>query len=164
MGLARGASLDVIGRASRQIRRRAPEAQQADLLAILQGLSEGRYTARQLARVIPEEVVMASSIFDRAIEKGIERGLTEGLAKGRLEDARQLCAAFVKRHHSGVAARVLPAIEACSDVSRLHRWALQVPELSADELLRLIHPAAMPRSSRHRSPRPARRSRRASAR
>jgi hypothetical protein len=129
---------------------------------------EGRYTARQLARVIPEEVVMGSSIFDKAIERGIEqgieRGIQRGLAQGRLEEARQLCAAFVKRHHSGVAARVLPALEACSDVARLHRWALRVPELSADELLRLIHPPLAPRSTRHRSPRPARRSRRASAR
>ena len=103
---------------------------------------------------------MASSIFDKAIEKGIERGL----AKGRLEEARQLCVAFVKRHHSAVAARVLPAIEACSDVSRLHRWALQVPELSADGLLRLMLPTVTHGSSRHRSPRPARRSRRAAAR
>lgn len=168
VGLARGADLDAIARASRRIRRSAPDAQQADLLAILQALSEGRYTASQLARVIPEEVVMGSSIFDKAVARGIaqgrEQGLARGLAKGRLEEARQLCSAFVKRHHAGVASRVLPAIEACSDVARLQRWTLRVPELSAEELLRLILPRVTPRSSRHRSPRPARRSRRASAR
>jgi hypothetical protein len=164
VGLARGASLDAIGRASQRIRRGAPEAQQADLLAILQSLSEGRYTARQLARVIPEEVVMASSIFDKAREQGIRRGLEQGLAKGRLEDARQVCAAFVKRHHVGVAPRVLPVIEACSDVGRLHRWTLQMSDLSAGEVLDLVLPPVKPRLSRHRSPRPARRSRRAPTR
>ena len=34
-----------------------------DLLAILQMLSEGRYTARQLARVIPEGVVLGSTCW-----------------------------------------------------------------------------------------------------
>jgi hypothetical protein len=169
VGLARGTDLDVIGRATRQIRRRAPEAQQADLLAILQVLSEGRYTASELARVIPEEVVMASSIFDRAreqglqqgLEQGLEQGIERGVTKGRLEDARQVCAAFVKRHHARVARRVLPAIEACSDVARLHRWTLRMPELSGVELLRLIRSYPGSRAIRHRSPRPARRSRRA---
>jgi hypothetical protein len=172
VGLARGADLGEIEKASRTIRRSAPEAQQGDLLAILQALCEGRYTARQLARVIPEEVVMGSSIFDRATERGIEQGLRQGLrqglqrgrVEGRLEEARQLCAAFVKRHHAGVAARVLPAIQACSDPSRLHRWALQVPDLSAEEVLRLIRPTVAPRATRHRTARPARRSRRATAR
>jgi hypothetical protein len=84
------------------------------------------YTAGQLARVIPEEVVMASSLFDKAIEKR------------RLEDARHLCMEFVKRHHPGVAARVQPAIAACSDVTRLHRWTLRVPEVSSADLLRLV--------------------------
>ncbi len=130
------------------------------MLAILQSLSEGRYTARQLARVIPEEVVMGSSIFDKVRD----RCLQQGLEQGRLEDARQVCAAFVKRHHSGVAARVLPTIEACLDVTRLHRWTLQMSELSADGVLRLVLPPGKPRSSRHRAPRPARRSRRAPAR
>ncbi len=152
VGLARGTSLGAIGRASRQIRRSAPEAQQADLLAILQSLSEGRYTARQLARVIPEEVAMASSIFDKVRE--------QEHAKGRLEDARQVCAALLKRHHAGVARRVLPAIEACPDVARLHRWTLRLSELSSEGVLRLVLPPAKPRSSRHRAPRPARRARR----
>jgi hypothetical protein len=156
VGLLRGADLRVIGMASRQIRRRAPEAQQPDLLAILQSLSEGRYTARQLARVIPEEVVMASSLFDKAIEKGIE--------KGRLDEARHVCTEFVKRHHPGVAAEVQPAIAACSDVTRLHRWTLRVPEVSAADLVRLVTRSETPRSSRRRTPRPSRRSRSTAAR
>jgi hypothetical protein len=166
VGLLGRADLGVIGRASRQIRRQAPEAQQADLLAILQSLSEGRYTARQLARVIPEEVVVKSSLYDKvrdqAHEEGVEEGLERGLEKG-LDSARLLCSTFVKRHHPQVAARVLPAIEACTDVARLHRWTLRASEVPSNDLLRLVGRSAGPRTSHRRAPRPARRTRRASA-
>ena len=176
VGLLGRADLRAIGRASRQIRRQAPVAQQPDLLAILRSLSEGRYTARQLARVIPEEVVMKSSLYDKvrdqAHEKGVEegvargvaKGLEKGLEKGRLDDARLLCTTFVKRHHPQVAARVLPAIEACTDVARLHRWTLRAPEVPSDDLLRLVGRKAAPRTSHRRAPRPAHRARGTSAR
>ena len=156
VGLLGRTDLQVIGKASRQIRRQAPQAQHPDLLAILQSLSEGRYTARQLARVIPEEVVMKSSFYEKAHEKGLE--------KGRLDEARLLCASFIKRHHSLVAARLLPAIEACTNVARLHRWTLRAPEVSSDELLRLVRRSAISRTSHRRAPRPARRARRSAAR
>ena len=152
VGLLGRADLRAIGRASRQIRRQAPVAQQPDLLAILRSLSEGRYTARQLARVIPEEVVMKSSLYDKVrdqahekgVEEGVARGVAKGLEKGRLDDARLLCTTFVKRHHPQVAARVLPAIEACTDVARLHRWTLRAPEVPSDDLLRLVSRKAAP--------------------
>jgi hypothetical protein len=156
VGLLGRTDLQAIGRASRQIRRQAPKAQQPDLQAILQSLSKGRYTARQLARVIPEEVVMDSSLYDRVRHVAHE--------KGRLDEARLLCASFVKRHHSRMAARVLPAIEACTDVARLHRWTLRAPEVSSEELLRLVGRSALSRTSRRRVPRPARRARGTSAR
>jgi hypothetical protein len=162
VGLLGRADLGVIGRASRQIRRQAPEAQQADLLAILQSLSEGRYTARQLARVIPEEVVMKSSLYDKVRDQAHEEGVEEGLEKG-LDSARLLCSTFVKRHHPQVAARVLPAIEACTDVARLHRWTLRASEVPSNDLLRLVGRSAGPRTSHRRAPRPARRTRGASA-
>ena len=168
VGLLGRADLQAIGRASRQIRRQAPIAQQPDLLAILQSLSTGRYTARQLAVVIPEEVVMDSSLYDKvrdmAHAKGVAKGLEKGLEKGRLDEARLLCASFVKRHHTRMAARVLPAIEACTDVARLHRWTLRAPEVSSEELLRLVGRSAPPRTSHRRVPRPARRARGTSAR
>ena len=167
VGLLDRTDLQVIGKASRQIRRQAPQAQHPDLLAILQSLSEGRYTARQLARVIPEEVVMKSSFYEKAhergVEEGVEKGLQKGLQKGRLDDARLLCATFVKRHHPQVAARVLPAIEACTDVARLHRWTLRAPEVPSDDLLRLVDRSAVPRTTHRRAPRPARRARTVSA-
>jgi hypothetical protein len=143
VGLARGVDLDVIGRASR----------------------EGRYTASQLARVIPEEVAMHSSLFEKAEERGVAKGLAKGVAKGmalgvrkgRIEQARRVCAAFVMRHHPEAAPRVLPAIEACSSLARLDRWTLRVPEVSGDELVRLVTAPASSRSAARRAPRPARR-------
>jgi hypothetical protein len=172
VGLLGRADLRAIGRASRQIRRQAPVAQQPDLLAILRSLSQGRYTARQLAGVIPEEVVMDSSLYDKVrdmahakgVAKGVAKGLEKGLEKGRLDEARLLCASFVKRHHSRMAARVLPAIEVCTDVARLHRWTLRAPEVSSEELLRLVGRSALSRTSQRRVPRPARRARGTSAR
>jgi predicted transposase YdaD len=164
VGLLGRTDLQVIGKASRQIRRQAPQAQHPDLLAILQSLSEGRYTARQLARVIPEEVVMKSSFYEKAHERGVEEGVEKGLEKGRLDEARLLRASFIKRHHSLVAARLLPAIEACTNVARLHRWTLRAPEVSSDELLRLVRRSAISRTSHRRAPRPARRARRSAAR
>lgn len=162
----------MIRRASREIQRRAPPSQQPDLLAILQCISEGRYTASQLARVIPEEVAMHSSLFEKAEERGVAKGLAKGVAKGmvlgvrkgRIEQARRVCAAFVMRHHPEAAPRVLPAIETCSSLARLDRWTLRVPELSGDELVRLVTARASSRSAARRAPRLARRAGRDAAR
>lgn len=115
--LSGGASLSVVAAASRRIQREAPRERQPDLLAILQAFAEGRYTARQLARVIPEEVVMASGLFERAIEKG--------KAEGRAEEARQTCLQVAQTLHPAVASRVVPVIEACSEPLRLRRWTLR---------------------------------------
>lgn len=172
MGLVDRGDLRLIGRASRQISRQAPRRQHPDLFAVLQALCAGRYTAEQLARVIPEEVVMASTIYEkvraRAHEKGLEEGLAKGLEEGlekgfekgldkELADARRLCASFVKRYHAPVASRVLPGIEACTDVARLHRWVLLAPEVSSDEFVRLVKKSPAARVTRRRVPRPARR-------
>jgi hypothetical protein len=56
VGLTREANLGAIGRASRQLRRGAPEAQQADLLAILQVLSTAR--ARAPGKAEPPQVTV----------------------------------------------------------------------------------------------------------
>lgn len=144
VGLARGVDLDVIGCASREIQ---------------------RYTASQLARVIPEEVAMHSSLFEKAEERGVAKGLAKGVAKGmalgvrkgRVEQARRVCTAFVMRHHPEAAARVLPAIAACSNLARLDRWTLRVPEVTDAELVRLVTASASPRSGARRAPRLTRR-------
>jgi hypothetical protein len=143
----------------------------------LQLFAEGRYTARQLAQAVPEEVVMASGLFERmgrkkraeglaeGLAKGLARGLARGLAKGRAEGlaegARQICAQMVKEHHPAVAGRVVPVIEACADLPRLRRWALEAPRLSDEEFARLVtRRRAGVGATRQRVPRPARKARR----
>jgi hypothetical protein len=150
--LSSTASLPVIAEASRKIRREAPEGQQVDLLAILQVFAEGRYTARQLARVIPEEVAMDSVLFDKVRVKA--------QAEGRAQEARQMCVEMAKALHPAVASRLIPAIEACSNLTRLRRWALRAPGVSDAEFARLV--IGRSGSTRRRAPRPARKAVRAS--
>jgi len=164
--LAGGASLSHVAAASRRIQREAPREGQADLLAILQEFAEGRYTARQLARVIPEEVVMASGLFERAMEKGKAEaraaGRVEGREEGRAEEARQTCLQVAQTLHPAVASRVVPVIEACSEPLRLRRWTLRASRLSDAEFVTLV--TGRPRASvtRSRTGRPSRASRRSS--
>jgi hypothetical protein len=145
--------LPFVAAASRKIQREAPIAQRPDLLAILFAFAEGRYTATQLARVIPEEVAMASSLFDRVRVK--ER------AEGRADGAREICVDLAKALHPAVALRVVPVIENCSDLVRLRRWALRAPRVSDVEFARLVTGRGSARSTR-RVPRPARKSARPS--
>jgi hypothetical protein len=152
--LSAEASLPLVAEASRRIQRDAPAEQRPDLLAILQVFAEGRYTATQLARVIPEEVAMASGLFEKVLLKG----RTEGLAEGRAEEARQICVDLAKALHPAVAGRVVPVIQGCSELTRLHRWAVRASRLSDVEFARLVAGRGSARTSRRQVPRPARRS------
>jgi hypothetical protein len=124
-------------------------------------LSEGRYTARELERVVPKEVVMGSSL----VAEVKRRSRAEGRAQGEVVAARSLCAELVKQQHPGILAVVAPVIDACVDAGRLHDWALAAARVSDAELVRLVEaeaPAAPsgvsePHSSRGRAPRPSRR-------
>jgi hypothetical protein len=150
------ASLPVIAKASRKIQREAPEAQHADLLATLQVFAEGRYTARQLARAIPEEVAMASVLFEKVRAKG--------LATGRTQEAQQICVELAKALHPAVARHVVPAIEACAELTHLRRWALRAPGVSDAEFVRLVTGRGMSRPTRRRLPRTARKTLRTASR
>ncbi len=166
--------LATIRTAAGRILRKAPAGQRADLLAILRLLSEGRYTARQLAGVIPEEVVMGSSLFAKARRlahaegvakgraEGVARGREEGVAKGELAAMRRMCRELVERHHPGIASRVSGRIDRCAEVSRLHAWALAAPEVSSEELVARVLGREKPHRAQvrahRRAPRPSRRS------
>jgi len=152
--LSAEASLPLVAEASRKIQRDAPLGQRPDLLAILYAFAEGRYTAAQLARVIPEEVTMASGLF----EKARVIGETKGRAEGRAEEARQICVGLAKTLHPAVADRVVPVIEGCSELTRLRQWALRASRLSDVEFVQLVAGRASARSSRGRTPLPSRRS------
>ena len=93
---------------------------------------------------------MASSLWAEAVESKVA---------GRLEEARAFCAKLTREHHPEVADRVVPLIDACSDVERLHEWGLQASRLSDSEFLRLVTEQARPNSrssGRGRTPRPSR--------
>jgi hypothetical protein len=146
MPLSADASLPLVAEASRRIQRDAPPDQRPDLLAILQLFAEGRYTATQLARVIPERVAMASGLFEKV------------RVVGRTEEARQICVELAKTLHPAVADRVVPLIERCSELPRLRRWALRASRLSDVEFVRVVTGRGSAHASHRRAPRPARRS------
>jgi hypothetical protein len=83
--------------------------------------------------------------------------------EGRLENARKLCLDLAKQHHPGVADRALRHIEACSDLERLHEWALQAAQLSDSAFLKLLTEKSGLRpgpGGRTRTPRPSRKAKR----
>jgi hypothetical protein len=168
VGLVGKPDVRVLQAAARRIRLGAPPGRQVDLWAVLRMLSEGRYTARELERVVPKEVVMSSSLFAEAKRLGRAEGRAEGRVEGRAEGeiaaARSLCSDLARQHHAAVLAEVAPLIRACADALCLHEWALAAPRLSDAEFLRLLsgRPASpsQARTSRSRTPRPSRGSKR----
>jgi hypothetical protein len=80
--------------------------------------------------VIPEEVVMASTLLERFTKKKV--------AQERTEEARYTCARLTKALHATVAPRLVPVIEACSELARLRRWTERAPRLSDAEFASLV--------------------------
>jgi len=168
VGLMGRRNLRVVEAAARRIKAQSSPRQCRDLWTVLRMLSEGRYTARELERVVPKEVAMGSSLV--AWVK--RRSRAEGRAEGEVVTARSLCAELVKQHHPAILSVVGPAIEACADAGRLQSWALAASRVSGADLVRLVGaeaPAAPSRPSgtrlsRGRAPRPARRAKAASRR
>jgi hypothetical protein len=107
------------------------------------------------AGAIPKEMVMASSLWAEAAKEGRR----EGREEGRIEAARELCLDLARQHHSDVAERVVPIIEACAHLEHLHDRALQAPRLSDSAFLKLVSEQAGPTSGptgHGRTPRPSR--------
>jgi hypothetical protein len=154
--LCAGATLPHVAAASRSIQRGVTASRASDLLAILQMLSEGRYTARQLARVIPEGVVMASTLLERVTKLKRAEWTAKGRVEGQLEEARSTCARLTKTLHPAVAPRLVPMIEACSELTRLRRWTDRAVRLSDAAFASLVTGRGFSRPTRRRAPRPAR--------
>jgi len=177
VGLMGRRNLRVLSAAAGRIKANSSPRQCRDLWTVLRMLSEGRYTARELERVVPKEVVMGSSLVAEVKRRsraegraqgraeGREEGRAEGRAEGEVVVARSLCAELVKQHHAAILSAVAPALAACADAGRLHDWALAAARVSDAELVRLVgaEGSAAPsrpsgtRSSRGRAPRPSRR-------
>ena len=163
VGLMGKPNLEIMEAAARRIEVEAPKRQQRELSAVLRMLSEGRYTARDLERIVPKGVVMGSSLFAEVRK----RSRAEGRAEGQADTARTVCLGFAKQHHEGLLPLVAPLIKECSDPALLQEWALAASRLSDDEFLALVgshasdeaRSAAARGSVQGRSPRPGRRSR-----
>ena len=172
VGLMVRGNLGVVEAAARRIKAESSPRQCRDLATVLRMLSEGRYTARELERIVPKEVVMGSSLFAKVKKWSRAEGRAQGRAEGEVAAARSLCAELVKQHHPAILSLVAPVIEACADAGRLQSWALAASRVSDGELERLVGAAAparsagLPgsRSSRGRAPRPSRRAKSASRR
>ena len=166
VGLMGRRNLGVVGMAARRIKAESSPGQCRDLWAVLRMLSEGRYTARELERVVPKEAVMGSSL----VAEVKRRSRAEGRAEGEVVAARSLCADLVKQHHPAILSVVAPLVDACADAGRLHAWALAAPRVSDAELVRLVGAGTSAESteqslsSRGRAPRPSRRAKPASRR
>jgi len=107
---------------------------------------------------------MPSSLWAEAVNRGRKEGWLEGWREGWLEGAlaesRVFCTLLTREHHPELADRLVPLIEACSDVKRLHQWGLQATRLPDAEFLRLVTEQAGSTSrpvGRSRIPRPSRR-------
>ena len=127
VGLMGRRNLRVVEAAARRIKAESSPRQCRDLWTVLRMLSEGRYTARELERVVPKEVVMGSSLVAEVKRRSRAEGRAEG-AEGRggsrrVVVARSLCAELVKQHHAAILSVVAPALAACADAGRLHDWA-----------------------------------------
>jgi hypothetical protein len=155
VGLMGPPDIRVVEAAARRISAQAPPGQFRDLSAVLRMLSEGRYTARELERVVPSEVVMGSSLMARVRRTSRAEGRAEGRVEGEVAAARTLCADLARQHHAKALPLVATAIEGCSDPGLLHEWALAAPLTSDDEFIRLV---TAPQPARSRAPRPSRRS------
>jgi len=177
VGLMGRRNVSVVEAAARRIQADSSPTQLRDLWAILRMLSEGRYTARELQRIVPREVVMGSSLVAWVKKRSRAEGRAEGLAKGRVQGeltaARALCLDLVKQHHRGVLPLVAPIIEECPDARLVREWALAVPRSSETDFVCLVTAAPAPGAPGHRGTSasrtsrgrvPARRSRRARGR
>jgi hypothetical protein len=160
VGLMGRPDIKVVEAAARRIEAGAPPRQYRDLSAVLRMLSQGRYTARELERVVPKEVVMGSSLLAE-----VRRA---GRAEGEIAAARSLCAALAKQHHAATLPQVAAVIRACRDTGILYQWALAAPRVSDERFVRLVQSrssAATPsprktssaRTRRARAARPSRR-------
>ena len=163
VGLMGKPDVTVVEAAARRIETEAPKGQFKDLSAVLRMLSEGRYTARVLERIVPREVVMGSSLFAEVRR----RSRAEGRAEGTTAGLRAVCQGLAAQHHAASLPLVETVIEACSDPALLQEWALAAPRLSDNEFVALVrsHAPEADRTAparqavRGRAPRPARRAR-----
>jgi hypothetical protein len=131
-----------------------PSPQSADAMSALLDLASQRYDRATFWNVLGKDRVMQSWLW--------QMGRDEGEAKGEARAVRRICVDLSKECHPRVAARVLPAIEACDEPETLRAWVLHCPKLSDAEYVALVTGTPHVSITRSRTSRPSRASRRAS--
>jgi predicted transposase YdaD len=137
-----------------------PRPQSQDAMATLLDLASERYDRATFWNVLGKDRVMQSWLWQMGRDEGEARGRAEGEAQGEARTLRQICMDLSKECHSRVAARVLPAIEACEQPETLRAWVLQCPKLSDAEFVTLVTGQPHASITRSRTSRPSRASRR----
>jgi hypothetical protein len=126
--LMRGADLGVLEESARRIERAHPGEKLSDAEDVLLALAARFYTVPELARVVGRDRMWQheTSLY------------VEGKQDGKLEGAREACAAVARKHHPRVFERVASVIAACDEPSRLNEWILAASDLSDDEFVALV--------------------------
>jgi predicted transposase YdaD len=128
-----------------------PKPQSADAMSALLDFASQRYDRATFWNVLGKDRAMQSWLWQMGVDEGEARGRAEGEAQA----VRRICVDLSRECHPRVAARVLPAIEACDQPETLRAWVLQCPRLSDAEFVTLV--TGQPRASRR--PVPARKRR-----
>ncbi len=136
-----------------------PRPESSNAMSTLLDLAGQRYDRATFLNVLGKDRVMQSWLW----QMGRDEGRTEGRAEGEASALRQVCVDLSKECHSRVAARVLPAIEACDQAETLRAWVLQCPKLSDAEFVTLVTGEPPSSVTRSRTSRPSRASRRQSS-
>ena len=131
-----------------------PPLQAAQPMLVLLQLAAGPWNKASLLRMLGEDRVVQSWIY----QMGVDEGEARAEARRRIRVAREKCADMARECHPAVAADVVPAIEACDQAETLRSWALQCPKLSSEEFVALVTGKPPARATRSRPTRPSRRS------
>jgi predicted transposase YdaD len=144
-----------------------PKPESSKAMSTLLDLAGQRYDRATFLNVLGKDRVMQSWLWQMGRDEGEARGRAEGKAEGKAEGeaqaARQICIDLSRECHPRVAARVLPAIEACDRPETLRAWVLQCPKLSDAQFATLVTGEPLPSLTRSRTSRPSRVSRRPSS-
>ena len=139
-----------------------PGPQSAGAMPVLLDFASQRYNRATFWNVLGKDRAMQSWLWQMGVDEGEARGQAKGQAegevRGHLKAVRQVCADLVKEFHSGTAAALLPAIEACDQPETLRSWALQCAKLSDEAFVTLVTGKLPARVARSRATRPSRRS------
>ena len=95
VGLMGKPNVGTLEAAARRIEAQAPEGQFKDLSAVLRMLSEGRYTARDLERIVPRGVVMGSSLFAEVRRRSRAEGRAGAVRRAGRRAGPTMPAAYV---------------------------------------------------------------------